>query len=153
MAQVVKDHDNNATMDLIRMPNTFCHTLCRDYSSNREDVWSADRQMRYLQTPCRLVVVEQGSYSASLMMECGMWEIWNDGMWEIWKTLFVDVLNKHAPIQSKRIRKRGNVPWLNGDVKAKLFKRDNLKKRQYEVIMNMTGSYKGCLGMVIVHCA
>ena len=44
------------------------------------------------------------------------------GMWEIWKTLFVGVLNKHAPIQSKRIRKRGNIPWLNGDVKAKLFK-------------------------------
>ena len=66
LAQVVKDHDNHATMDLIRMPNTFCRTLCRDYSSNREDVWSADRQMRYLQTTCRLVVVEQGSYSASL---------------------------------------------------------------------------------------
>ena len=51
-----------------------------------------------------------------------------DGMWEIWKTLFVDVLNKHTPIQSKRIRKRGNIPWLNSEVKAKLFKRDSLKK-------------------------
>ena len=46
-----------------------------------------------------------------------------DGMWGIWKTLFVDVLNKHAPIQSKRIRKRGNIPWLNSEVKARLFKR------------------------------
>ena len=43
-------------------------------------------------------------------------------MWEIWKTLYVGVLNKHAPIQSKRIRKRGNIPLLNGDVKAKLLK-------------------------------
>ena len=43
-----------------------------------------------------------------------------DGMWEIWKTLFVDALNKHAPIQSKRIRKRGNIPWLNSEVKAKV---------------------------------
>ena len=51
-----------------------------------------------------------------------------DGMWEILKTLFVDVFNKHAPIQSKRIRKRGNIPWLNSEVKAKLFKRDSLKK-------------------------
>ena len=49
-------------------------------------------------------------------------------MWEIWKTLFVDVLNKHAPIQSKRIRKRGNIPWLNSEVKGKLFKRGSLKK-------------------------
>ena len=52
-----------------------------------------------------------------------------DGMWEICKTLFVDVLNKHAPIQSKRIRKRGNIPWLNSEVKAKLFKRESLKKK------------------------
>ena len=29
-------------------------------------MWSADRQMHYPQTPCRLVVVEQGSYGASL---------------------------------------------------------------------------------------
>ena len=77
-----------------------------------------------------------------------------DGMWEIWKTLFVDVLNKHAPIQSKRIRKRGNIPWLNSEVKAILFKRDNLKKRQYKLIMNMTGNYTDYLGtMLIVHCA
>ena len=44
-------------------------------------------------------------------------------------TLFVNVLNKHAPIQSKRIRKRGNIPWLNSEVKTKLFKRDSLKKK------------------------
>ena len=35
-----------------------------------------------------------------------------DGMWEIWKTLFVDVLNKHAPIQSKRIRKKREYPLV-----------------------------------------
>ena len=52
-----------------------------------------------------------------------------DGMWEIWKTLFVDVLDKHAPIRSKRQRKKGNIPWLNREVKAKLFKRDYLKKK------------------------
>ena len=73
-----------------------------------------------------------------------------DGMWEIWKTLFVDVLNKHAPIQSKRTRKRGNISWLNSEVKAKLFKRNNLKKRQYKLITNMTGNSTGYL---IVHCA
>ena len=78
-----------------------------------------------------------------------------DGMWEIWKTLFVDMLNKHAPIQSKRITKRGNIPWLNSEVKVKLlFKRDSLKKRQYKLIMNMTGNYTDYLGMMlIVHCA
>ncbi len=75
-------------------------------------------------------------------------------MWEIWKTLFVDVLNKHAPIRSKRRRKKGNIPWLNREVKAKLFKRDYLKKRQYKQIMKMMiGNFTGYLGMMlIVHC-
>ena len=66
LAQVVKDHDNRATMDLVRMSNTFCRTACRDHSNNREDVRSVDRPTRYPQTPCRLVVVEQSSYGAPL---------------------------------------------------------------------------------------
>lgn len=52
-----------------------------------------------------------------------------DGMWEIWKTLFIDVLNKHAPIRLKRTRKRGSILWLNREVKTKLFRRDYLKKK------------------------
>ena len=32
-------------------------------------------------------------------------------MWEIWKTLFLEVLNKHAPIQNKKARSK-NVPWI-----------------------------------------
>ena len=43
LAQVVKDHGNRATMDLVHMSNTFCRTACRDHSSNREDVRSVDR--------------------------------------------------------------------------------------------------------------
>ena len=74
-------------------------------------------------------------------------------MWEIRKTLFVDVHNKHAPVQSKRIKKRGNIPWLNSEVKAKLFERERLKKAM-PPIMNMTGNYTDYLGMMlIVHCA
>ena len=51
-----------------------------------------------------------------------------DQMWESWKTLFLKVLDKHAPKRSKRIRKKGNVPWFNKTVKNKLFQRDRFKR-------------------------
>ena len=51
-----------------------------------------------------------------------------DEMWECWKTLFLQVLDKHAPKRLKRLRKKGNVPWFNKSVKNKLFQRDHFKR-------------------------
>ena len=51
-----------------------------------------------------------------------------DQMWKSWKTLFLKVLDKHAPKRSKRIRRKGNVPWFNKTVKNKLFQRDRFKR-------------------------
>ena len=50
-------------------------------------------------------------------------------MWECWKSLFVQVLNIHAPLKTKRVTKRGKVPWINKDVRTKLFERDFLKRK------------------------
>ena len=50
-----------------------------------------------------------------------------DVTWEIWKELFLEVLNKHAPIQSKKV-KTHKIPWLTCDIKAMIVKRDKLKK-------------------------
>ena len=43
-------------------------------------------------------------------------------------TLLLKVLDQHAPKRSKRIRKKGNVPWFNKTVKNKLFQRDRFKR-------------------------
>ena len=51
-----------------------------------------------------------------------------DQMWGSWKTLFLKVLDQHAPKRSKRIRKKGYVPWFNKTVKNKLFQRDRFKR-------------------------
>ena len=51
-----------------------------------------------------------------------------DEMWECWKTLFLQVLDKHAPKRLKRLRKKCNVPWFNKSVKNKLFQRDHFKR-------------------------
>ncbi len=46
-----------------------------------------------------------------------------DSMWACWKELFLDVLDKHAPIQ--HIRKRtSNVPWVTADIKNLIFERN-----------------------------
>ena len=52
-----------------------------------------------------------------------------DEMWECWKSLFIQVLDKHAPLKTKRVRKKGSVPWTNKDIKSKLFERDFLKRK------------------------
>ena len=52
-----------------------------------------------------------------------------DEMWRLWKTFFVDVLDKHAPVRVKRLRKGGNIPWVSREEKEKLFKRDALKRK------------------------
>ena len=41
------------------------------------------------------------------------------------------VLDKHVPKKVKRVSKRekANIPWVNADVKAKLFKRDFLERK------------------------
>ena len=68
LAQVVKDHDNRATKELVRMSNAFCRAACRNSGSNGENAESIDQLRRpcYPQTPCCLVVVRQGSYGSPL---------------------------------------------------------------------------------------
>jgi len=46
-----------------------------------------------------------------------------------WKELFLNILNKHAPIQNKRLRTRQSVPWLTGDIKGLIQNRDKLKQK------------------------
>ena len=49
-------------------------------------------------------------------------------MWEIWKTLFLKVLNKHAPMQNKKVRSK-NVPWITRKIKELIISRDKLKRK------------------------
>ena len=51
-----------------------------------------------------------------------------DNMWEIWKQLFLQVLDKHAPIQSKKTKSKKN-PWITSHTKKLIIARDNLKRK------------------------
>ena len=49
-------------------------------------------------------------------------------MWEIWKKLFLDVLDKHAPFQHKKIRSI-KASSIKNDVKTLIITRDGLKRK------------------------
>ena len=51
-----------------------------------------------------------------------------NAMWEIWKKLFLEVLDKHAPLQHKKIRSK-KVSWITSDIKKLICARDKLKRK------------------------
>ena len=51
-----------------------------------------------------------------------------NAMWEIWKELFLEVLDKHAPLQQKKVRSN-KVPWITSEIKNLINKRDKLKRK------------------------
>ena len=55
-------------------------------------------------------------------------------MWLIWKTLFLDVLNKHAPVSNIKI-KRNNLPYITAEVRQLARQHGYLRKKA-----NKTGS-------------
>ena len=51
-----------------------------------------------------------------------------NSMWQIWKELFLQVLDKHAPLQSKKIKSK-KLPWITNHIKQMIITRDKLKRR------------------------
>ena len=49
-------------------------------------------------------------------------------MWHVWKEMFLGCVDKHAPLKSKRIRKKRS-PWITRELLSKIRKRDFLKKK------------------------
>ena len=62
----------------------------------------------------------------------GAWDLCDgdfsvDKKWGIWKSLFLRVLDKHAPIRIKNVRNKSSVPWLTSSIKLHIRERDRLK--------------------------
>ena len=49
-------------------------------------------------------------------------------MWNSWKHLLMSVIDKHAPLKTKRIRKHRS-PWITNELLREIRKRDFLKKK------------------------
>ncbi|CAB4022889.1 Hypothetical predicted protein, partial [Paramuricea clavata] len=52
-----------------------------------------------------------------------------NSLWKIWKELAIlQVLDKHAPLQSKKIKSK-KLPWITNHIKQMIITRDKLKRR------------------------
>ena len=52
-------------------------------------------------------------------------------MWADWKTKFLDVVNLHAPLRTKRARIK-EAPWINSELKKGMRHRDAAKREAME---------------------
>ena len=57
-----------------------------------------------------------------------------NGLWMTWKTFYMNILNKHAPIKTIRVR-GNNLPYVTSEVKSLMRQRDYLRDKA-----NKTGS-------------
>ena len=48
----------------------------------------------------------------------------------VWYKLFMDVVNRHAPIRHKRVKHSKLPPWLNKNITQAMSDRDRLKKER-----------------------
>ena len=60
------------------------------------------------------------NFQADLLTQ--QWELLDnqasvDKMWDVWNTLFMSVLDKHAPIREKRVKDKPSIPWLTSAIK------------------------------------
>ena len=51
-----------------------------------------------------------------------------NAMWGIWEELFLEILNKHAPLRHKKT-KSSKVPWITNKVKCLITTRNKLKRK------------------------
>ena len=59
-------------------------------------------------------------------------------MWFLWKMIFLDVLNKHAPVTDIKIN--GNsLPYITSDIRILIRQRDYLKRKLIRLAPNISG--------------
>ena len=49
-------------------------------------------------------------------------------MWDFWKHLLASVIDKHAPLRTKRVKNKRS-PWITNELLREIHKRDFLKKK------------------------
>ena len=63
-----------------------------------------------------------------------------DNIFDAWYSLFISVIDKHAPIKTHRIKNEIQPEWVTADILDKIKQRDNLKKEgkidEYRIARN-----------------
>ena len=50
-------------------------------------------------------------------------------MWDVWKSLFLEVVNKYAPMRKRNVKSKSS-PWITSKLRQKMRKRDFFKKKK-----------------------
>ena len=61
-------------------------------------------------------------------------------VWTLWKTLYLDILNKHAPVTKIKI-KGNNLPYITSKVRRMIRQRDYLRKKANETAQSTCGKH------------
>ena len=40
-------------------------------------------------------------------------------MWDVWKSLFLEVVNKHAPMRKRKVKSKSS-PWITAELRQKI---------------------------------
>ena len=54
-------------------------------------------------------------------------------MWDVWKNLFMEVVDKHAPFQNKRVS-NNHSPWITYELTRKIYKRNYYSKMRLNFV-------------------
>ena len=100
----------------------YCKTLYRPIRSGHETV--TYRKFKNFRSESFRNDIASQSWDDLLMFEDP-----ND-MWLAWKTLFLSVVDKHAPIRTKRVRS-SKCAWVTPQLKRYMHERDKLKKNTH----------------------
>ena len=62
-------------------------------------------------------------------------------MWDFWKHLLTSVIDKHAPLRTKRVKNKRS-PWITNELLREIHKRDFLKKLHPQMTLRFGNSSK-----------
>ena len=48
-------------------------------------------------------------------------------MWDVWKSLFMEIVDRHAPLQNKQFSNK-HSPWITHELTRKMYKRNYMEK-------------------------
>ena len=116
MVFITITRSNRSRYELVRTHRTI---ETRNYKKNYSDKFLND----LLQQPWDLISIESNPAAS----------------WDAWKTLFMDIVDKHAPLKTKQISKK-HSPWISYDLMRKIYKRNYFKKKA--IIKNNTASWE-----------
>ena len=62
-------------------------------------------------------------------------------MWNVWKNLFMEVVDKHAPLQSKRVSNK-HSPWITYELTRKIHKRNYMYMKKISIQENSATAWE-----------